>query len=107
MAPVTRRTAFPKVLIERDSESEQSSSEEEEDEEEEEIVPEEEEEDDNDDDKVTTTSEKTEILELCADVIRKGKALLTISLKKVCKVTFFFVCHKVMFFLLSVGTLLP
>jgi len=107
MAPVTRRTAFPKVLIERDSESEQSSSEEEGEEEEERILEEEEEEDDDDDDGVTTTSEKTENLEVGSDANKKGKAPITISLKKVCKVIFFFFCRKVQFFLLSIGTLLP
>lgn len=85
MAPVTRRTSFPKVLIERDSESEQSSSEEEE---EEEILEEEEKilEEEEDDDGVTTASEKTENLEVGSDANRKGKAPITISLKKVCKV---------------------
>jgi len=86
MAPVTRRTAFPKVLIERDSESEQSSSEEEEEEELEVNILEEEE----DDHGVPTASEKTENLELGSDANRKGKAPITISLKKVCKVNFFF-----------------
>ena len=86
MAPVTRRTVFSKVLIERDSESEQSSSEEE------------------DDDGVTTASERTENLGVGSDANREGKAPITISLKKVCKITFFFsfnffVCHKVLFFL--------
>jgi len=89
MAPFTRRTSFPKVLIERDSESEQSSSEEEE---EEEILEEEEKilEEEEDDDGVTTASEKTENLEVGSDANRKGKAPITISLKKVCKVAFFF-----------------
>ncbi|CAJ1970632.1 unnamed protein product [Sphenostylis stenocarpa] len=77
MAPLTRRTAFPKVLIERDSDSEQSSSEEEEGEEE--VLEEE-------DDGVTTANEKTENLEEDSDIKRKGKAPITISLKKVCKV---------------------
>ncbi|TKY56462.1 DAMAGED DNA-BINDING 2 [Spatholobus suberectus] len=77
MAPLSRRTAFPKVLIERDSDSEQSSSEEEEEEE----TPEEEEEDG-----VTAANEKTEKLEVGSDANRKGKVPITISLKKVCKV---------------------
>ncbi|KAL2664918.1 hypothetical protein AAZV13_02G190400 [Glycine max] len=78
MAPVTPRTAFPKVLIERDSDSEQSSSEEEE-----EKLDEEEEEEEVG---VSTANEKTEKLELGSDANRKGKAPITISLKKVCKV---------------------
>ncbi|KAL2317498.1 hypothetical protein Fmac_031374 [Flemingia macrophylla] len=74
MPTVTRRTAFPKVLIERDSDSEQSSSEEE--------TFEEEEEEDED----GVTAAKTEKLELGSDANKKGKAPITISLKKVCKV---------------------
>lgn len=83
MAPVTPRTAFPKVLIERDSDSEQSSSEEEE---EEEKLDEEEEEEEVG---VSTANEKAEKLDLGSDANRKGKAPITISLKKVCKVTLF------------------
>ncbi|KAG4954969.1 hypothetical protein JHK87_040563 [Glycine soja] len=78
MAPVTRRTSFPKVLIERDSDSEQSSSEEEE------ILEEEEEEEEEVG--VSTANEKAEKLDLGSDANRKGKAPITISLKKVCKV---------------------
>lgn len=86
MAPVTRRVSFPKVLIERDSDSEQSSSEEEE---EEETLEEEEEETLEEEDGVTENG-KIEKLEVGLDTNRKGKALITISLKKVCKVTPFF-----------------
>lgn len=86
MAPLTRRTAFPKVLIGRDSDSEQSSSEEEEQEQEQTL----EEEDAEEEDGVITTNEKTHKLELRSDANGKGKAPITISLKKVCKVTFFF-----------------
>ncbi|KAL4297327.1 hypothetical protein GQ457_11G019410 [Hibiscus cannabinus] len=68
MAPQKRRTAFPKVLIERDTDSEQSSS----DDEEEEDPPSEEE-----------NVEKTEDFN---DSKKKGKSPITISLKKVCKV---------------------
>lgn len=83
MAPVTRRVSFPKVLIERDSDSEQSSSEEEE------TLEEEEEETLEEEDGVTENG-KIEKLEVGLDTNRKGKALITISLKKVCKVTPFF-----------------
>ncbi|KAK8520629.1 hypothetical protein V6N13_030927 [Hibiscus sabdariffa] len=67
MAPQKGRTAFPKVLIERDTDSEQSSSDEEE-----EDPPSEEE-----------NEEKTEDFN---DSKKKGKSPITISLKKVCKV---------------------
>ncbi|XVF68986.1 hypothetical protein PTKIN_Ptkin11bG0045300 [Pterospermum kingtungense] len=72
MAPHTRRTTFPKVLIERDTDSEQSSSEEEEEEQEEDPPSEEE--------------ENEEKIEDSNDPKKKGKATITISLKKVCKV---------------------
>lgn len=71
MPPQTRRMAFPKVVIERDTDSEQSSSEEEEEEEEVE-EPE-----------VLVESENEEKVE---EAKKKGKAPITISLKKVCKV---------------------
>ncbi|XP_020210322.1 protein DAMAGED DNA-BINDING 2 [Cajanus cajan] len=70
MPTVTRRTAFPKVLIERDSDTEQSSSEEEETLEEEDGV----------------TTPNTEKLQLGSDANTKWKTPITISLKKVCKV---------------------
>lgn len=69
MPPQTRRMAFPKVVIERDTDSDQSSSEEEEEELEE---PE-----------VLVESENEEKVE---EAKKKGKAPITISLKKVCKV---------------------
>lgn len=72
MPPQTRRMAFPKVVIERDTDSEQSSSEEEEEEEEELEEPE-----------VLVESENEEKVE---EAKKKGKAPITISLKKVCKV---------------------
>lgn len=75
MAPQTRRTAFPKVLIGRDSDYEQSSSEEEEEEEEEGGPPSEED------------NENEEKMEDFKDAKRKGKIPITISLKKVCKVS--------------------
>ncbi|XP_062172253.1 protein DAMAGED DNA-BINDING 2 [Alnus glutinosa] len=70
MAPQTRNQ-FPKVVIERDSDSEPSSSEEEEEDQEEEEVVE---------------SENGERKEEALDEKKKGKAPITISLKKVCKV---------------------
>lgn len=99
MAPVTRRVSFPKVLIERDSDSEQSSSEEEEEE-----TLEEEEETLEEEDGVTENG-KIEKLEVGLDTNRKGKALITISLKKVCKVTpFFSLLHKSFFFYIKVAS---
>jgi len=73
MAPQTRNQ-FPKVVIERDSDSEPSSSEEEEEDQEEEEVVE---------------SENGERKEEASDEKKKGKAPITISLKKVCKVKAF------------------
>ena len=74
MAPQTRRMEFPKVIIERDSDSEQSSSDEEQ---EEEIVEGEE----------SKNSENEAKNEVVLNAKRKGKAPMTISLKKVCKVS--------------------
>ncbi|XP_060203211.1 protein DAMAGED DNA-BINDING 2 isoform X1 [Lycium barbarum] len=69
MAPQTRRSSFPQVVIEKDTDSEESSSDDEDVEEEEEtnvvVLPEEE----------TIVESK-----------KKGKTPITISLKKVCKV---------------------
>ncbi|KAJ7964174.1 damaged DNA binding 2 [Quillaja saponaria] len=79
MAPQTRRRAFPNVIIERDTDSEQSSSEEDEEEEEEED-PQTVEEDER---LVSDNAEKDEV---GSEAKRKGKAPITISLKKVCKV---------------------
>jgi DNA damage-binding protein 2 len=75
MAPITRRTSFPKVVIERDSDSEQSSS----DEEEEEIL--------EDEENGVTENAKIEKLEVGFDANRKGKTPITLTLRKVCKVT--------------------
>lgn len=77
MAPQTRNQ-FPKVVIERDSDSEPSSSDEEEDEEEEDEEEEE-----------VVKSENGERKEEALDDKKKGKAPITISLKKVCKVKAF------------------
>lgn len=87
MAPRTRRMAFPKVLIERDTDSEQSSSSDDEDELEEEdegppSEPEPEEED-------STKNGYEERIEEDLSLKKKGKAPITISLKKVCKVSYF------------------
>jgi DNA damage-binding protein 2 len=78
MAPQTRNQ-FPKVVIEKDSDSEPSSSEEEEEDQEEEDEEEEE----------VVESEIRERKEEALDEKKKGKAPITISLKKVCKVKAF------------------
>jgi hypothetical protein len=78
MAPITRNQ-FPKVVIERDEDSEPSSSEEEEEDQEEEEEEEEE----------AVKSENGERKEEALDEKKKGKAPITISLKKVCKVKAF------------------
>ena len=90
MAPVTRRASFPKVVIERDSDTEQSSSEEEEEEEEEEPETLEEDEEEEQEGVTVTGNGNAEKLEGATDSKRKGKAPITISLKKVCKVTHFY-----------------
>lgn len=78
MAPQTRRMAFPRVVIERDTDTEQSSSEDEEEDREEGPFSESEEE--------VTENGCEEKIEEDLDAKRKGKAPITISLKKVCKV---------------------
>ncbi|XP_044483911.1 protein DAMAGED DNA-BINDING 2 isoform X2 [Mangifera indica] len=82
MASQTRRMAFPKVVIERDSDTEQSSSDDEGQAEEEE-GPLSESESEEEDVKENLVEEKSK--EKC-DEKKKGKATITISLKKVCKV---------------------
>ncbi|KAE8732348.1 Protein DAMAGED DNA-BINDING 2 [Hibiscus syriacus] len=72
MASQARRTAFPKVLIERDTDSEQSSTDEDEGEED----PPSEEDSGNEND------EKNDVF---SDSKKKGKSPITVSLKKVCK----------------------
>lgn len=79
MAPQTRRMAFPRVVIERDTDTEQSSSEDEEEDREEGPFSESEEE--------VTENGREEKIEEDLDAKRKGKAPITISLKKVCKVS--------------------
>ncbi|KAK2376409.1 DNA damage-binding protein 2 [Trifolium repens] len=76
MAPITRRTSFPKVVIERDSDSEQSSSDEEE--QEQEIL--------EDEENGVTENAKIEKLEVGFDANREGKTPITLTLRKVCKV---------------------
>lgn len=89
MASQTRRMAFPKVVIERDSDTEQSSSDDEGQAEEEE-GPLSESESEEEDVKENLVEEKSK--EKC-DEKKKGKATITISLKKVCKVSVFpFLC---------------
>ncbi|CAN1809008.1 Protein DAMAGED DNA-BINDING 2 [Linum perenne] len=68
MAPHSRRTAFPNVVIERDTESEQSSS------------------DSDSDSEMAEEDVKEEKFEEDEDKKKKGKVPITISLKKVCKV---------------------
>lgn len=78
MPPQTRRMSFPKVVIERDTDSEESSSDEEEIGEEEDDVVEE--------DEVVKLVDNEEEEEKSA--VKMKKAPITISLKKVCKVSF-------------------
>lgn len=79
MAPQRRRTAFPKVVIERDTDSEQSSSEDEEVDQEEGPVSE----SDSQEEEVRAENGNEEKF----DARKKGKSPITISLKKVCKVS--------------------
>lgn len=89
--------AFPKVVIERDDDSEESSSDEEEEEEDPETVEEE---------GGVEGSVKTEKIEVDSDAKRKGKAPITISLKKVCKVSVrkfhFFPSPRVLFWVIVI-----
>ncbi|KAA8549401.1 hypothetical protein F0562_001126 [Nyssa sinensis] len=80
MPPQTRRTAFPKVVIERDTESEESSSDEEE--EENDVEGKEEEEDEEEVDE----HENGGTIEEVSAPKKKERTPITISLKKVCKV---------------------
>ncbi|KAB5520394.1 hypothetical protein DKX38_024713 [Salix brachista] len=83
MAPRTRRVAFPKVLIERDTDSEQSSSSDDENELEENEGPPSESEPEEED---STKNGNGERIKEDLSLKRKGKEPITISLKKVCKV---------------------
>ena len=84
----SRRSQFPQVVIGRDSDSEESLSDEEEEfvEEEDDEEVEEVEEEEEDEEVETKDEEKTQE-GLSED--NKGKAPITISLKKVCKVRIF------------------
>ncbi|KAF5204932.1 Dna damage-binding protein [Thalictrum thalictroides] len=75
--------SFPRVVIERDTDSEESSSEEEEEEEEE--LPLEEEEQEVLNNEIGRKVEEDRVVEE-SEAKKKGKAPITISLKKVCKV---------------------
>lgn len=83
MAPITRRSTFPKVIIERDADSEESSSDDEG--EDSETLEEEQE-------NRVAESGNAEKIEVGLDTKRKGKAPITISLKKVCKVSTVLLC---------------
>lgn len=89
MAPQTRRGSFPKVIIERDTDSEESSSEEEEEEEEDAGA--------NGEEEAASEGENAEKAEEAMVDKKKGKAPISISLKKVCKVSPFCVFLKVIF----------
>ena len=79
MPPQTRRTSFPKVVIERDTDSEESSSDEDEIDEGDDVVGEEE---------VTEPkADEEEGEEEQEKSVTKKKTPITISLKKVCKVS--------------------
>ncbi|CAL0315635.1 unnamed protein product [Lupinus luteus] len=78
MAPVTRTTTFPKVVIQRDSDSEQSSSDDE--------GEEEEEEEEEENGLVVGNDNNSDKSEVGFDAKGKGKIPITIALKKVCKV---------------------
>lgn len=77
MAPKTRKTSFPAVVIERETDTEESSEEEQEEDDVEEVSEEEEE---------SETDNGKTIEETAGAEKKKGKAPITISLKKVCKV---------------------
>ncbi|KAL7598941.1 hypothetical protein Lser_V15G26683 [Lactuca serriola] len=79
MSARARRTSFPEVVIERDSDTEKSSDDEEEVEDDVVESDDQEEEDDNEE-------QKGKEAEVSSAANKKGKAPITISLKKVCKV---------------------
>ncbi|KAF9620459.1 hypothetical protein IFM89_012636 [Coptis chinensis] len=83
MPPTTRRMSFPRVVIERDTDSEESSSEEEEEPQNFDHEVEVEVEVEVEEEEVIENEKEAKVLE---DVKKKGKAPITISLKKVCKV---------------------
>ncbi|MCD9644522.1 DNA damage-binding protein 2 [Datura stramonium] len=77
MPPQTRRSSFPEVVIDRDTESEESSSDDED-------VEDEEEEFEADEEATVDLPEET--MEEASESKKKGKTPITISLKKFCKV---------------------
>ena len=83
MAPITRRAALPKFFIDSDNNSEESSSDEEVEDEENGVVESEE-----DDGEEVEEQEKEQNVE---GINKKEKKPITISLKKVCKVSFFMI----------------
>lgn len=83
MPPTTRSFSFPRVIIEKDTDSEQSSSEDDDQEEdggEEPLL------DEDEDPKAQCNDSENEGQKIEEDSKKKGKAPITISLKKVCKV---------------------
>lgn len=91
MSARARRTSFPEVVIERDSDTEKSSDDEEEVEDDVVESDDQEEEDDNEE-------QKGKEAEVSSAANKKGKAPITISLKKVCKVTSNNPRHSILFF---------
>lgn len=81
MAPQTRGLSFPKIVIERDSDSEESSEDEEEQEEIDEEVQ-------NDAEEASDEEQAEEKVEASPSTKRRREPI-TISLKKVCKVNIF------------------
>ena len=83
MPSQARRTSFPKVVIERDADSEESSSEEEV---EDDDVQTEEEEVEEEEEEVAEEPENVVKIEVVSGSKKRERAPITISLKKVCKV---------------------
>lgn len=89
MALNTRRASFPRILIERETDSEESSSEEEEEEEEEgEEVRNEEAEGQPEEGGEVEVAENGGKVEEVFGTKKKEKKPITITLKKICKVSF-------------------
>lgn len=113
MAPQTRRTSsFPKVVIERDTDSEESSSSEEIDDGDDDAVDQEEEsdEEEEEEEKEVVKSDKSKGNEEKAkEEIVSKKAPITISLKKVCKVSYLddFLLSISQFFFLNMNKFFP
>lgn len=111
MAPQTRRTSsFPKVVIERDTDSEESSSSEEIDDGDDDAVDQEEESDEEEEEEEVVKSDKSKGNEEKAkEEIVSKKAPITISLKKVCKVSYLddFLLSISQFFFLNMNKFFP